>query len=80
MVDISIDEQTIGYQGRHTDILSINYKKEGGVFQCDTIYSDGYTHSVYFQNQAPPKTFLDMKMSPLHSMLHVILEQIPLAD
>ena len=73
---ISIDEQTIGCQGRHPDILRINYKREGDGFQCDAICSDGYTYSFYFRNQPAPKTFLDMDMSPLHARVHALFEQL----
>ena len=77
-VNISIDEQTIGCQGRHPDILRINYKAEGDGFQCDALCCDGYTYTFYFRNQPPPKVFTDMKMSPLHARVHALLEQLPL--
>jgi len=76
-VDVSIDEQTIGCKGRHPDILRINYKREGDGFQCDAICSDGYTYSFYFRNQAPPKVFVDMQMSPLHTKVHALIQQLP---
>ena len=47
---LSVDEQTIGCQGCHPDILQINYKAEGGGFQCDPVYVDWYTYSFYFRN------------------------------
>ena len=77
-VNISIDEQSIGCQGRHPGILRIKYKAEGDGFQCDSLYSDGYTYAFYFQNQPPPKLFTDMDMSPLHARVHALLEQLPL--
>ena len=50
-----MDEETIGCKGRHTDILQITHKKEGGGFQCDALCSDGYTFIFYFRNQPDPK-------------------------
>ena len=44
---VAIDEQTIGFQGRHGSKLHITYKKEGDGFQCDAVCDDGYT----FKNQ-----------------------------
>ena len=76
-VNISVDEQTIGYQGRHPDILRIIYKVEGDGFQCDAVFSDDYTYSFCFRYQASPKIFTDMGMSPLHARVHALLEQLP---
>ena len=64
---LAVDEETIGYKGRHPDILRITYKKEGGGFQCDTLCSDGYTFTFYFRNQPAPKCFIDKGMFPLHA-------------
>ena len=75
--DISGDEQTIGCQGRHPDILRITYKQEGDGFQCDAICSDGYTYCFYFRNQKAPETFVQMGMSPLHARLHALFDQLP---
>jgi hypothetical protein len=36
---ISIDEQTLGFQGRSGLKLKISYKKEGDGFQCDSTQS-----------------------------------------
>lgn len=55
---ISADEQTIGCKGRHPDILRINYKKEGDGFHCDSICSDGYTFTFFFETNLPPKNIL----------------------
>ena len=74
---ISCDEQTIGFQGRHPDVLRISYKKEGDGFQCDAICADGYTYCFYFRNQVAPKCFLDLGMSPLHARVHSLWDQLP---
>ena len=74
---ISCDEQTIGFQGRHPDILRISYKREGDGFQCDSICADGYTYCFYFRNQPAPKFFLDLGMSSLHARVHGLWDQLP---
>ena len=71
------DEQTIGFKGKHKDILRITYKKEGDGFQCDSICSDGYTWSFYFRNVHAPKCFIDKGLSPLHSRVMSLLSQLP---
>ena len=63
------NEQTIGYQGCHPDILRINYKKEGNRFQYDCIWRDGYTYSFYFRNQTAPKILIDTRFLPLHARI-----------
>jgi len=54
--NLSLDEQTISFQGRHEDKQRINYKKEGDGFQADSICTDGYTYTyVLFPPAAPSK-------------------------
>ena len=65
--DISGDEQTMGFKGKHADKLRITYKKEGDGFQCDCICDEGYTFTFYFRNQPAPKKWLDKGFSPLHA-------------
>ena len=47
---VSIDEQTLWFQGRSGIKLRISYKKEGDGFQCDAMCDDGYTFSFYFRH------------------------------
>jgi len=75
--DLSLDEQTIAFQGRHKDKQRINYKKEGDGFQADTICSDGYTFSFYFRNQPHPKKYEKDGLSPLHCRCMAMIEQLP---
>ena len=49
---VSVDEQTLRFQGRHPDKLHITYKREGERFQCDALCNDGYTYAFYFRNEA----------------------------
>jgi hypothetical protein len=52
---LSIDEQTLGFQGRSALKLRISYKKEGDGFQCDAVCDNGYTFAFYFRHgDAPP--------------------------
>ena len=44
--DISIDEQTIGFQGKHADKKRHKEKEEGDGFQCDSLNT--YRKSLYF--------------------------------
>jgi len=74
---LSGDEHIIGCQGRHPGILRINYKREGDGFQCDCICSNGYTYSFYFRNQNAPKRYTDKGISPLHSQVQSLFDQLP---
>jgi hypothetical protein len=64
---ISVDEQTIGFQGNHKDKLRITYKAEGDGFQCDAMCQDGFTFGFFFRNHPAPKKFTAQGLSPLHS-------------
>ena len=50
--EISVDEQTLKFQGHHVDKLRISYKREGDGFQCDALCNDGYTFAFYFKNNS----------------------------
>lgn len=73
---LAIDEQTMGFQGRHVDKLRINYKAEGDGFQCDAICEEGFTYAVHFRQEPPPKKYIDMGLSPLHSRVMWLIDQV----
>ena len=75
--NLSVDEQTMGFQGKHGDKMRISYKNEGDGFQCDAICSKGYTYTFYFRNQTPPKKYLDMGLSDTHSRVMGMIDQLP---
>ncbi len=74
--DLAIDEQTIGFQGRHADKRRITYKAEGDGFQCDALCDEGYTFSFYFRNQPAPKKYLLQGLSPLHSRVMSLFDSL----
>ena len=74
---VSCDEQTTSSKGNHPDIIRINFKKEGDVFQCDATCADGHTFCFYFRNQAAPKKWTEIGLSPLHARVLGLYEQLP---
>ena len=61
--DISGDEQTIGFQGKHEDKLQITYTTEGDGFQCDAICDSGFAWTFTLgikrhQENGPVRDFL----------------------
>ena len=74
--DISGDEQTIGFQGRHDDKLQITYKAEGDGFQCDALCEKGFTWIFYFCNQPAPVDWVRKGYSPLHSRVLAMFDQL----
>ena len=74
--DISGDEQTSGFQGRHADKLRITYKAEGNGFQCDALCDKGFTWTVYFCNQPAPVDWARKGYSPLHSRVLAMFDQL----
>ena len=75
-LDISGDEQTIGFQGRHADKLRITYKAEGDGFQCDAICDAGYTWTFFFQNMPAPQKWICLGYLPLHSRILAMFDQL----
>ena len=44
---ISVDKQTIGFQGKHSAKLRIIYKREGDRFQCNSLCDHGYIFTFF---------------------------------
>ena len=49
----------------------------GDGFLVDALCAEGYTYSWYFRNQVAPKKWTDKGLSPLHSQVMSLLEQLP---
>ena len=74
--NISGDEQTIGFQGRHADKLQITYKAEGDGFQGDALAVSGFIWTFYFHNQPGPEKWTKKRYSPLHSLILGMFDQL----
>jgi len=73
---ISIDKQTIGFQGRHSNKIRVTYKHAGDGFQTDTICADGCTFNWYFRNQPASPRYISQGFSPLSSRVLCLLSQL----
>lgn len=56
--------------------LRITYKAEGDGFQCDAICESGYTYTFYFRNQPAPEKYTKLGISPLHSRVLFLFDQL----
>ena len=66
-VCFAIDDMKIGFQGMHADKKRITYKAEGGGFQADAIFEDGFCFQFYFQNDPANVGYTNTGLSPLYS-------------
>ena len=77
---VAIDEQTIGFKGKHSLALRITYKREGDGYQCDALCEDGYTFSFCFRHgEAPdvPEELQYLKLSPTARRVIYLLMKLP---
>jgi Transposase IS4 len=74
--NISVDEQTIGFQGHNKNKLRITYKAEGDGFQCDALCQEGFTYQFYCRSQPAPKKYLGNDLSPLHARVMYLFDSL----
>ncbi len=77
---VTIDEQTIGFQGQSGMKLRISYKQEGDGFQCDAVCDSGYAFSFYFHHGPPPNLddkFKHLDLFPTARQVVWLAEQLP---
>jgi hypothetical protein len=74
--DFAIDEQSIGFQGKHVDKLRVTYKAEGDGFQADALCQDAFTYALYYRNDPAPKQYLKKGLSPLHSRVMWLFDRL----
>ena len=76
--NLSCDEQTVGFQGKHKDKQRITYKKEGDGFLADYICSDGFTFAFHFRHQEASQKLIDhFNCSPIHARVLGLISQLP---
>ena len=72
--DLSVDEMTMRFKGKHKDKRRITYKKEGDGFQADALCEDGFTIQIYMRNHPAPKKYMKEGASPLHSRVLALFD------
>jgi len=72
----AVDEQTIGFQGRHGDKMRITFKRAGDGFQCDVLCENGFTFAAYFRNVPPPDKYIKQGLSPLHARVMWLFDKL----
>ena len=79
--DLYVDDQTIGFKGRHVDKMIISYHNEGIGLQSDALFDQGYTYAFFLRNEAvaskiyiPPPLVLTHLVIKLVNILKVIIE------
>ena len=60
-----MDEQTVGFQGRHAKKIRTTYKREGNAFQYDASCDNDYTYKFFLRHEPPLKKYTDLGLSPL---------------
>ena len=71
--DLSVDDQTIGFKGRHMDKMIISYQNEGGGLHSDALFEQGYTYSFFLSNVGVPKEYMLVGISPFHAHVFFLL-------
>ena len=64
-----MDEQTIGFQGRHKGKQKIKFKREEDGFIADCHCDNGFACSFHFRNMPPPTKHVRLTLISLHSRL-----------
>ena len=72
---LSIDEQTIGFQGHHQNKLRVTYKRIGGGFQCDALCERVFTIVFRFRHDNVPNTGYN-NICPLHQRVVYLVQQL----
>ena len=69
-INISCDDQTVGFQFNHKYKQIITCKKEGGSFLVYYVCSNGYTYAFHFCHQKSiARISKSLKLSPLHARI-----------
>jgi hypothetical protein len=77
---VTIDEQTLGFQGASGMKLRISYKREGDRFQCDAVCDGGYRFSFWFRHGPSPELhpkYKDLDLAPLAKQVVYLAERLP---
>ena len=65
--DLYVDDQKIGFKGRHVNKMRISYKNEGGGFEAGALCNRGYIYIFLLRNEGVPKEYMLMGIEPFHA-------------
>ncbi|KAK3240642.1 hypothetical protein CYMTET_49530 [Cymbomonas tetramitiformis] len=74
-VDVSLDEQDAGFQGKCAFKDKIKYKKEGDGFLADCICEQGYTYTFHFRHDPTPFPLTQQAASDLHNRCLLLIKR-----
>ena len=72
--NISVDEQTCGFQCRHPYKLRITYKNQGDKFQGDALCDNVYTFTLYFRHEPPLENYTKQGISPFYARVMYLFD------
>ena len=75
--EISYDEATQGFKGRHYLKAKIKYKKAGDGYLIDCVGDDGFIFTFYQRTNPAPKKWTDMGFSPTQARVLFLFDQLP---
>ena len=75
-VEISVDEQTLKFQGRYIDKIWITYKREGDSFQYNALCQNGYTFSCRFVSEPLSTKYTQQGLFPVHAQVMGTFDKI----
>lgn len=75
--EISFDEATQGFKGRHYLKAKIKFKKAGDGYLIDCIGDDGFIFTFYQRTNPAPKKWTDIGFSPTQARVLFLFDQLP---
>ena len=75
--EISYDEATQGFKGRHSLKARIKFKKEGDGYLIDCIGDDGFIYTMYLRTNPAPQEWIARGFSPTQARVLFLLDQLP---
>ena len=75
--DLSLDEATQGFKGRHYLKAKIKYKKAGDGYLIDCIGDDGFIYTMFLRTNPAPRKWIELGFCPTQARVLFLLDQLP---
>ena len=75
--EISFDEATQGFKGRHYLKANIKFKKAGDGYLIDCIGDDGFIFTFYQRTNSAPNKCTDIGFSPTQAHVLFLFDKLP---